>query len=114
MYGNAVNVVKLSIQNILKNKVMKVFCCRNQCYYGGGLILVAANTREEAYLAAAMNESIDYLFSWEDNEGNWCEPDGNIDHCTSSTYPLDRWFEAEHLSTDLTEAKVIIESHYTE
>ena len=28
---------------------MKVFCCKNQCSYGGGLILVAANTKEEAF-----------------------------------------------------------------
>lgn len=93
---------------------MKVFCCKDQESYGGGLILVAANTKEEAYLVAATNEGTECLFSWENNEGWWCEPDGNIDHCTSYTYPLDRWFEAEHLSTDLTEAKVIIESHYTE
>ncbi len=93
---------------------MKVFCCRNQCYYGGGLILVAASTREEAYLVAATNEKTDYLFSWENNEGWWCEPDGNINHCTSYTYPLDKWFEVEHLATDFTEAKVIIEDSHSE
>ena len=30
---------------------MKVFGCKNQYSYGGGLILVAANTKEEAYLS---------------------------------------------------------------
>lgn len=32
---------------------MKVFACRNQETYGGGLILVAANTKEEAFNTAA-------------------------------------------------------------
>lgn len=91
---------------------MKVFCCENQKSFGGGLILVAANTVEEAFLTAAMDGY--YVFDWEDDNGDWCKPDGNIDHCKSSTYPLDKWFEVEHLSTDLEEAKVIIENHYTE
>ena len=93
---------------------MKVFCCRNQHYYGGGLILVAANTREEAYLVAAMNEKTKYLFRWEDDEGGWCEPNGNVDHCRSYTYPFDEWFEVEHLATDFIEEKVIIEDSYSE
>lgn len=41
---------------------MKIFGCKNQWSYGGGLILVAANTKEEAYLTAAMNERLSYLF----------------------------------------------------
>ena len=32
---------------------MKVFGCRNQEIYGGGIVLVAANTKEEAYITAA-------------------------------------------------------------
>ena len=44
----------------------------------------------------------------------WCEPDGNIDHCISKTYPLSEWFEAKHLSTDLAQPQVIIEDHYSE
>ena len=35
---------------------MKVFCCKNQCSYSGGLILVAANTKEEAFSIASINE----------------------------------------------------------
>ena len=61
---------------------MKVFGCRNQKSFGGGLVLVAANTKEEAYLLAAMNEELSYLFEWEIDD-EWCEPDGNIDHCIS-------------------------------
>ena len=93
---------------------MKVYGCKNDVVYGGGLILVAANTKEESYLTAAMDDDLDYLFNWVDDDGLWCEPDGNINHCTSYTYPREKWFEVEHLSTDLTEPKVIIEDHHSE
>jgi hypothetical protein len=39
---------------------MKVFCCKNQWSYGGGLILVAANTKKEAYLTAAYDDKTSY------------------------------------------------------
>ena len=93
---------------------MKVFGCKNDNDYGGGLVLVAADSKEEAYLTAAMDDKISYLFDWVDDYGIWSEPDGNINHCTSDTYPLGKWFEVKHLSTDLTEPKVIIEDHYNE
>ena len=93
---------------------MKVYTCRNQNSYGGGLILVAANTKEEAYLTAAMDDELSYLFEWSDDDYMWCNPDCNINHCTSNTYPLGKWFEVEHLSTNLTEPQVIIEDHYSE
>lgn len=92
---------------------MKVFGCKNQNSYGGGLILVAAETKEKAYFTAANDNNLSYLFDWHDDTG-WCEPDGNINHCTSYTYPINKWREIEHLSTDLTEPKIIIEDHYTE
>jgi hypothetical protein len=93
---------------------MKIFCCKNQHSYGGGLILVAANTKEEAYLTAAYNDKMSYLFDWADDDYMWCEPDGNINHCKSDIYPLGKWYEVEHLSTDLLEPQIIVEDHYTE
>lgn len=94
---------------------MKVFRCKNQYSYGGGLILVAANSKEEAYLTAAMDDKTSYLFDWFDDNGAYSyEPDGNINHCISDTYPLGKWREVEHLSTNLTEPQVIIEDHYSE
>lgn len=92
---------------------MKVFACKNQNPYGSGLILVAANTKEEAYLTAAYDDKTSYLFDWVDDGYIWCGPDGNINHCTSDTYPLNEWFEVKHLSTDLTEVQIIIEDHYS-
>jgi len=82
---------------------MKVFCCKNQCSYGGGLILVAANTKEEAFSVASIDEDTKWLFYHMES--------GEL---VSDTYPIDEWFEVEHLSTDLSEPQVIIEDHYTE
>lgn len=93
---------------------MKVFCCRNQRSYGGGLILVAANTKEEAFLTAANDEKLSWLFYWAGDDYSWSHPDGNINHCTSDEYPFDCWFEVEHLSTDLSKPQIIVEDHYTE
>lgn len=53
--------------------------------YGGGLVLVAANTKEEAFLTAAMDDKLSYLFDWADDNYMWCEPDGNINHCKGQT-----------------------------
>lgn len=83
---------------------MKVFCCKNQCTYGGGLILVAANTKEEAFSIASVDEDTNWLF-YE------MEPGGEV---VSDTYPKDEWFEVEHLSTNLLKPQVIIEDHHTE
>ena len=95
-------------------KTIKVFGCKNQENYGGGLILVAANSKEEAYLKAAADDKTSYLFDWINDNDMWCEPDGNISHCKSDSYPFNAWFEVEHLSTDLTEPQIIIEDHYLE
>jgi len=93
---------------------MKVFGCKCDMNYSGGIILVAANNVEEAFLTAAMDEKVGSMFDWADDDGIWCEPDGNINHCSSYVYPFDKWFEVEHLSTDFTEHKVIIEGCYYE
>lgn len=93
---------------------MKVFGCKCDMSYGGGLILVAANNVEEAFLTAAMDEKVSYMFDWADDDYMWIEPDGDINHCRSSVYPFKKWIEVEHLSTDLSEPKVIIEDSYYE
>ena len=84
---------------------MKVFCCKNQWSYGGGLILVAANTKEEAFHIASIDKDINYVFY---------ETEYNSGIFKSDTYPFDEWFEVKHLSTDLVEPQVIIEDHYSE
>ena len=82
---------------------MKVFCCKNQCSYGGGLILVAANTKEEAFSIASMDEDTKWFF-YEMKSGE----------LVSNRYPKNEWFEVEHLSTNLITPQVIIEDSYSE
>ena len=83
--------------------VMKVFCCKNQCSYGGGLILVAANTKEEAFSIASVDENTNWLF--------YKMKSGEL---VSDRYPKNEWFEVEHLSTNLITPQVIIEDSYSE
>ena len=82
---------------------MKVFCCKNQRTYGGGLILVAANTKEEAFSIASVDEDKNWLF--------YKIESGEL---VSDTYPINEWYEVEHLSTDLITPQVIIKDDYTE
>lgn len=92
---------------------MKVFACRRNEGYSGGLIIVAAESKEDAFLTASRDDKVSYLFDWHDENG-WREPDGDINHVTCDTYPFSKWFEVEHLSTDLKTPQVIIEDGYTE
>lgn len=82
---------------------MKVFCCKNQESYGGGLILVVANTIEEAFSVASLDEDTHWSF--------YKKESGEL---VSDCYPKNEWFEIEHLSTDLLKPQVIVEDHYTE
>lgn len=65
---------------------MKVFCCKNQQSYGGGLILVAANTMYGIHY----DDTADILFDihqcirhqlWEDR------PESEKSHITVDAYP---------------------------
>lgn len=80
---------------------MKVFCCKNQVPYGGGLILVAANTKEEAFSVASVYEGTKWFF--------YKKESGEL---VSDAYPKNEWFEVEHLSTNFIKPQVIIEDSY--
>lgn len=80
---------------------MKVFCCKNQYPYGGGIIMVAANSKEEAFLVAARDKDV----KWEFYETKFGDP-------VSDIYPISEWYEEERLSSSLTEPAVIIENNY--
>lgn len=69
---------------------MKVFACCREESFGGGLIIVAANTKEEAYNTALRTPGI---------YGN---------------YPLDGYMELSELSANVTEPQVIKEGGYSE
>ena len=91
---------------------MKVFGCTMMESYSGGIILVAANSIEEAYQVAA--REYDLYFDWRDAYGNRVErhtPDAKV---TSTYYPFEEWKEYEHLSCDYTDPQVILEESYAE
>ena len=92
---------------------MKVFSCKTQGGYSGGLIIVAANTKEEAYLTAARDECYGWYFYWSDGRGGH-DDDGNIGHCHSDHYPFEWWRECILLTANVEKPQVIIEDSYCE
>ena len=93
---------------------MKVFGCTMQQHYSGGIILVAANSVEEAFELASTYERIDFLFNWETPDGFYAKPHAEGAVLKSSYYPFEKWHEFEHLSCDYTEPQVILEESYFE
>ena len=97
---------------------MKVFYCECQGSYAGGVILVAAYTKEQAIITAARDKSTKDLFWWcnyeADKDYNLAKDDGNIKHLHSYVYPPKDWFELNHLHTDLAMPHVILEDGFSE
>lgn len=79
---------------------MKVWMCKREQGYSGGLAVVAANSKDEAFRVYHSHKE----HSWEYNEYN---DDG---FC----YPKDNWFECELLTANVEEPCVIAEDGYTE
>lgn len=82
---------------------MKVFGCKCNIELGGGVILVAAKNKLQAYCVAISNASTRWLFEQTETGG-----------FESDFYPYYKWQEMESLATNLTEPAVIIEDHYQE
>ena len=89
---------------------MKVFMCERQGGYSGGLAIVAANSKEEAF--KTFFEDKDYAWMKYDYENGeyitdftkWCSP----------FYPLEKWFECKILTANVDKPCVIMEGGYTE
>ena len=94
---------------------MKVYGCRMQGGYCGGIVLVAANNIREAYMIAAKHEKCGFWFYFCDEDGCWIDQDANPDVLPSSDrYPFSQWQEYEHLSCDYTEPQLILEESHAE
>ncbi len=92
---------------------MKVFGCKVQQEYAGGIILVAANNIDEAFRVAAESHPTSWVFHYEDSDGNWVDKDEIPDAiCVSSYYPIECWEEYPHLTSDLTEPQTILEESF--
>lgn len=81
---------------------MKVFGCYRQGGYSGGMILVAADSVEEAYDVYMKDENCDWMHAEIDDESIY------------NYYPLDEWQEFDKLIANYDEPQVICEAGYTE
>ena len=93
---------------------MKVFVCKRQGGYSGGLILVAANTKEEAFMVAARDKKTEWMFHGFDDEGYYVRERTDIGHVGSDYYPLLLWMEVETLTADVDKPMLLMEDGYTE
>ena len=83
--------------------------------YCGGVVLVAANSKEEAFLTAATsNDNVHYWFDWVTKRGGYAQPFSEDAKCQSDFFPFDCWEEYEHLSSDYSKPTLIVAAFHAE
>lgn len=91
---------------------MKVWMCTRNGVYSGGLAVVAANTKEEAFTTFFSDSHYDWMVEKFDLEnGKWFN---SPIEWQSNYYPLQKWFECKVLTTNVDKPCVIMEDGYTE
>jgi hypothetical protein len=90
---------------------MKVFMCKRSGNYSGGLAIVAANSKEEAFRVLHEDPDYEYCVDNTDKDGYYTE---DLDKCDSNTYPRANWFECSLLTANVDKPQVIGEDGYTE
>lgn len=82
---------------------MKVFMCKrnHDINYNGGLIVVAANTKEEAFSVVASSDEYSYFTDV-------------IPFYGTALYALEDFFEVPYLSANVDKPCIIEEDGYTE
>lgn len=91
---------------------MKVFMCKRQGSYSGGLAIVAANSIEEAFKTFFEDEEYEWMvdkydletYEWTDDVTQW----------RSHYYPLERWYECKILTANVDKPCVIMEDGHSE
>ena len=91
---------------------MKVFGCKRDGSYSGGLIIVAANSLNEAFETFAKNGRYEWMIDWYDFDTSEIIED--VIKVDSNTYPRDDWFEIPELVANVDSPRVISEDGYTE
>lgn len=91
---------------------MKVFGCKRSGGYSGGLIIVAANSLDEAFETFARDDRYEWMIGWFDFETNQFTED--VTKVDSNTYPRDDWYEIPELVANVDSPRVISENGYTE
>ena len=87
----------------MENKELNIYACKCTYNLGGGVIVVAAYSKKEAFELASHHPQTRWLFE-EDERGK----------LFSDFYPLQNWYWLSHLSTTLKEPTLIIENHFRE
>lgn len=91
---------------------MKVFGCKRSGGYSGGLIIVAANSLDEAFETFAKDNRHEWMIEWFDfDTSSVIEDVAKVD---SNTYPRDDWFEIKELVANVDSPRIISEGGYTE
>lgn len=94
---------------------MKVWMCKRTDDFGGysgGLAVVAANSKEEAFKIFFEDMNYTWMVNKIDVEtGDYFE---DYTKWKSYYYPLERWFECKELTANVDKPCVIMEDGYTE
>lgn len=91
---------------------MKVFGCKRNGGYSGGLIIVAANSLNEAFETFARNGRYEWMIEWFDfDTGKIIDDVTKVD---SNIYPRNEWFEITELVANVDTPRIIDEDGYTE
>ena len=91
---------------------MKVFGCKRSGGYSGGLIIVAANSLDEAFETFAKDDRYEWMIEWFDFDTDTVIED--VTKVDSNTYPRDDWYEIPELEANVDSPRVISEGGYTE
>lgn len=91
---------------------MKVFMCKRQGDYCGGLAVVAANSKEEAFKTFFEDEDYDCMVDKYDVDTHKFTDDFTKWH--SYDYPKEKWFECKVLTANVDKPCVIMEDGYSE
>ena len=91
---------------------MKVFMCKRCGGYSGGIAVVAANNKEEAFKTFLTDKDYDWMVDKYDvDTGDF------TDDCTkwhAYFYQMESWFECKALTANVDKPCVIMEDGYTE
>lgn len=91
---------------------MKVFMCKRRGGYSGGLAVVAANSKEEAFKTFFEDEDYDWMVDKYNYEtGDLAE---DVTGWYTDYYPLRDWFECKVLTANVNKPRVIMEDGYSE
>lgn len=91
---------------------MKVFMCKRHGGYSGGLAVVAANSKEEAFKTFFEDKNYDWMVDKHDSNTYVLTDDYTKWHAYH--YQMELWFECKELTANVDKPCVIMEDGYTE